>query len=269
MSSLPSGGCDACGTTVEKLKLCSQCKQARYCSVTCQKRSWKHHKGVCKRAARALRKEKESPEEVLGIERQGPGDGESEVSIVDSPDWTAVPISANVEGAHLWEKQLLDASPQDICKACYDISTSQLNLQRAKQWLEIGSKAGGTKVEEALILKSLLTCLLHGDGMEKDEAVAWLKYYHFFLQSGNTAPSAFDLGELRFINEECLEFAVNATDRNNRHSHRHLVRTLLSGSLEKNHGTIIHKSFFRSSTREVHLLPLIASYLSPLRINNT
>jgi hypothetical protein len=40
------------------LKICSACKQAAYCSVSCQKAHWKHHKMAC-RAAAAKKKEEE------------------------------------------------------------------------------------------------------------------------------------------------------------------------------------------------------------------
>lgn len=46
-------------------------------------------------------------------------------------------------------------------------------------------------------------------------------------------------------------------------AHRSLVRTLLSGSLSKNSKSVLYRSFFSSSMREVHLLPLIARYLNP------
>ena len=32
----------------ENLKLCGSCKKAYFCSVECQKKSWKNHKLVCK-----------------------------------------------------------------------------------------------------------------------------------------------------------------------------------------------------------------------------
>ena len=41
------------------------------------------------------------------------------------------------------------------------------------------------------------------------------------------------------------------------------VKTLLCGSLNKNQDSVLHRSFFRSPMREVHLLPIIAAYLTP------
>jgi len=38
--------CGHCGEH-GKLKICDGCKAVRYCSVECQKRSWKKHKGIC------------------------------------------------------------------------------------------------------------------------------------------------------------------------------------------------------------------------------
>ncbi|EUC54443.1 MYND finger protein [Rhizoctonia solani AG-3 Rhs1AP] len=31
-----------------ELRACSQCKQARYCSVLCQRQGWKAHKKYCR-----------------------------------------------------------------------------------------------------------------------------------------------------------------------------------------------------------------------------
>ena len=43
-----SGGkCDACGRTDTKLKACSRCKRAWYCSTDCQKSDWTVHKQNC------------------------------------------------------------------------------------------------------------------------------------------------------------------------------------------------------------------------------
>ena len=39
-------GCEVLGT---KMKKCSQCKNASYCSLECQRRDWKNHKVTCRR----------------------------------------------------------------------------------------------------------------------------------------------------------------------------------------------------------------------------
>ncbi|XP_022049275.2 histone-lysine N-methyltransferase SMYD3 [Acanthochromis polyacanthus] len=40
--------CHHCFTRLETLLRCSQCKTARYCSITCQKQAWSVHKRECK-----------------------------------------------------------------------------------------------------------------------------------------------------------------------------------------------------------------------------
>uniref|UniRef100_UPI003AB0D9DA histone-lysine N-methyltransferase SMYD3-like n=1 Tax=Centroberyx gerrardi TaxID=166262 RepID=UPI003AB0D9DA len=40
--------CHHCFTRRESLLRCSQCKMARYCDITCQKRAWSGHKRECK-----------------------------------------------------------------------------------------------------------------------------------------------------------------------------------------------------------------------------
>ncbi|XP_029284610.1 histone-lysine N-methyltransferase SMYD3 isoform X2 [Cottoperca gobio] len=40
--------CHHCFTRCETLLRCSQCKMARYCNITCQKRAWIGHKRECK-----------------------------------------------------------------------------------------------------------------------------------------------------------------------------------------------------------------------------
>ena len=52
-AALPSGctaGCGASGGAATKLRLCSRCKMARYCSVECQRRHWPTHKLACRPA---------------------------------------------------------------------------------------------------------------------------------------------------------------------------------------------------------------------------
>ena len=46
--------CLYCGMKSDKLQLCRQCKEARYCNQECQKKDWKSHKKSCKAKAKAL-----------------------------------------------------------------------------------------------------------------------------------------------------------------------------------------------------------------------
>ena len=41
--------CNYCNKIDAKLKKCTRCKQAFYCSKKCQKKDWKNHKKVCKK----------------------------------------------------------------------------------------------------------------------------------------------------------------------------------------------------------------------------
>ena len=41
--------CNYCNKIDGKLKTCTRCKQAFYCSKKCQKKDWKNHKKVCKK----------------------------------------------------------------------------------------------------------------------------------------------------------------------------------------------------------------------------
>ena len=45
--------CTGCGAAGDGLKKCSGCKEAVYCSATCQKKHWAEHKAACKRAQAA------------------------------------------------------------------------------------------------------------------------------------------------------------------------------------------------------------------------
>lgn len=41
--------CVADGCNLQPSKICSGCKQVRYCSAECQKKAWAEHKIICKR----------------------------------------------------------------------------------------------------------------------------------------------------------------------------------------------------------------------------
>jgi hypothetical protein len=43
----PGERCERCGRTDLKMKLCGQCRAARYCSEVCQRAAWKLHKPAC------------------------------------------------------------------------------------------------------------------------------------------------------------------------------------------------------------------------------
>ena len=45
--------CDSCGAVGVKLRVCSGCRQARYCSQECQARAWPAHRGACRAAQQA------------------------------------------------------------------------------------------------------------------------------------------------------------------------------------------------------------------------
>lgn len=68
------GIASACGggpeVVVEKFRLCSGCRAAKYCSATCQKLDWKAHKQRCKQAqaiAAAIKAEKANQKELNNL----------------------------------------------------------------------------------------------------------------------------------------------------------------------------------------------------------
>ena len=46
-SPAPAGCCLGCHQPVAKIKLCSRCKTAVYCSAECQRKHWPKHKRDC------------------------------------------------------------------------------------------------------------------------------------------------------------------------------------------------------------------------------
>ena len=48
--------CSKCEQNSEQLKLCSGCRNSRYCSITCQKADWPMHKITCSILAEKIKK---------------------------------------------------------------------------------------------------------------------------------------------------------------------------------------------------------------------
>ena len=70
--------CNHCYATkesggVSKLLKCSRCKVATYCSATCQRAHWAEHKKVCKKLVANQKKEKDTFNEMLGVEKNTKG----------------------------------------------------------------------------------------------------------------------------------------------------------------------------------------------------
>ena len=143
-----------------------------------------------------------------------------------------------------WEQQALEewkpVHAQHFAYLCQYLARDHHNFERMKKWAEVGAVSR----REPLI--AVHAALLYGCNLnleyKGDEAALWLST----LKDG-----------------DLVEWFCGF-DANGSRSTRYLIRTLLCGSLEKNNrSSSLYHSFFRSSLREVYLLPLIAKYLIP------
>lgn len=132
------------------------------------------------------------------------------------------------------------------------IASYQLSVCDALEWLDhdAGQKDPDRQDVVSLCregLKSAVASIRY----ERDEAVYGVSLLKEPFKSGHLS----SLSNLSSFTENIKQ--------GNTVTHRFLSTTLLFGSLVKNQDSVLHRSFFRSSIREVQLLPIIASYLSP------
>jgi len=136
-----------------------------------------------------------------------------------------------------WEREEMEKGSSDFGQTCYDIANmKQTSIPRTMKWLKMSAKEG---YEDGMMAYGgLLYGLNPNLKYKRDEAAWWVK---------------------RVKDEEILK-KVGSFDSDGLLARRHVVRTLLSGSLSKNQDSVIYRSFFRSGLREVQLLPLISKY---------
>ena len=137
-----------------------------------------------------------------------------------------------------WEIADLRDSVYDFGRTCYNVANKQQNSPiRMKKWLRLSAEEGygEGKVSYIALLRGLNPELQYVG----DEAAWWVKR----------------------VKDKWLLWKLRSFDSDGSPARRHLVRTLLSGSLFKNQHSVLYRSFFRSGLREVHLLPLISKYL--------
>ena len=139
-----------------------------------------------------------------------------------------------------WERAEMEArsTNKGFGTTCYDIANmKQTSIPRTMKWLKMSAEDG--HAEGTWIYGGLLYGLNPDLLYKRDEAAWWLKR----------------------VKDEVMMKKVGSFDSDGLRARRHVVRTLLSGSLSKNQDSVIYRSFFRSGLREVHLLPLISKYV--------
>ena len=122
---------------------------------------------------------------------------------------------------------------------CLHIAGEQSSLPQAMKWLTAGVEAGYDMCK--LILVSIVYASNPGVVYKRDEVA-------FVLSKMKE--------DLDLVCENVSDF-----DPSGSQASRFLVRILLSGSLTKNRTSVLYQSFFSSSIRETHLLPVISKYL--------
>jgi len=142
--------------------------------------------------------------------------------------------------------------------ACIEIASRQNTLSDVSRWLHIGATSGRSGCSSAAFFEGAVLFMTAMSNYKRNEGV--------FLASSSSierdmackdeeqAIPLFRRGNHDYIDKSVLGAYGS-------HQKKFLVETLLCGSLYKNQSCSLYRSFFGSTTREVHLLPLIASYV--------
>ena len=154
-------------------------------------------------------------------------------------------ISTKVGEVFEWERKVFD-HVKDKFRACTVIAERQTSIPRARQWLQVVIEVGPSDWSEKAKFVDVSLMYACGGKVEfvRDEAVLMLKQLK---------------GEDN--NGYMHSWYCDDVDPDGHRARRGAVRFLLSGSLKKNKDSVLRRSFFRSGLREIHLLPLVASYL--------
>ena len=126
----------------------------------------------------------------------------------------------------------------DVGDVCYTVAECQRSIDRARQWLRLGSEKTAEWGEQAKFCNAALMYATETLVYKKDEAM--------------------------FMGRQSELMDDNLADPSGHRSVRFLVRTFLCGDLEKNRDSPIFRCFFRSVLSEAHLLPVVAKYLVPV-----
>ena len=163
-----------------------------------------------------------------------PCDSSCSSSSGESDEGKTLPVVGLVEN---WEEDMLNRDMRRGGDGYYTVANHQTSIQRTIKWLLLSAEG---ECEEGMMVYGGLLYGLNPDlKYKRDEAAWWVKR----------------------VEEERLVEKVGSFDSDGSRARRHLTRLLLSGSLSKNQDSVLYRSFFRSSMREVHLLPLISKYL--------
>ena len=144
-----------------------------------------------------------------------------------------------------WEEEGLEEFV-DEGKACMIIAERQLSISRSRQWLQVVKQVGSLKWRErALVADAAIMFATNPNNEQiRDEAVLEMRQLRGRDDSG-----------------VLLSSYCEPIDPHKRRSCRHISRLLCSGSLEKNRGSPLYRSFFHSGLSEVHLLRFVSTFL--------
>ena len=150
-----------------------------------------------------------------------------------------------------WEDEKISYCYGDVWKICLSLGFVQTSLSRSMLWFRAGAKAG---CPNARLAVAALTYAQAGDASHKKDEAAYV------LRPALFSPKVLPLlAQYRYPRD--LDLIRSRPPRYGGGASRFLTRTLLSGSLERNSGSALHRTFFSSKMREVQLIPLIGQYL--------
>ena len=139
-----------------------------------------------------------------------------------------------------WEQRRIDSlkGKAGLVEVLLDMAEEQTSLSRSLLWLQVAFEAGDSYCKMIYLVIS----------------------YHYYREKEIYKADEMSMLWRRIKETSELKYIFDF-DSNGSRAYRCFIRTLLSGSFNRNQHSSLYTSFFQSKLCEVHLLPIVARYI--------